>query len=82
MIRLPAFHPEYYSLDESIYMINAEIVADGGIQYNDTWDNKPPLLVWFYSSFVWIFGYYALTAIRIFTIFILFLSAFIFNQLY
>lgn len=56
-------------------------MAEGGIQYLDTWDNKPPVIGWFYAGFAWVFGEYALTAVRVFTCFYLFICALLINQL-
>ena len=52
----------------------------GGVQYVDTWDNKPPIIIWFYSFFVWVFGSGALLAVRIFTVIYLFVAAILLNQ--
>jgi 4-amino-4-deoxy-L-arabinose transferase-like glycosyltransferase len=79
-VRLPSFHPNYFEQDESFYLTCAEKVVDGGVQYVDTWDNKPPVLVWFYSLFVWLFGSSALLAIRIFTVLYIYGSALLLNQ--
>lgn len=80
VLRLPSFHPQYFSTDEAFYVTAAEKIVDGGVQYVDTWDNKPPLIIWFYSLFVWVFGSGALLAIRIFTVIYLFVAAILLNQ--
>lgn len=79
-LRLPSFNSNYFGEDEAYYLTAAEKIADGGVQYVDTWDNKPPVIVWFYSFFVWLFGSGALTVIRIFTLLYLFGSALLINQ--
>lgn len=81
LIRLPSFHGSYFATDESYYLLAATEIAEGGIQYIDTWDNKPPIIVWVYTLFVWLFGGGALTAIRVFTIIYLFLAAVILNRM-
>ena len=48
-------------------MTAGEKIAAGGIQYVHTWDNKPPLISWFYALFAWAFGDSAFFAIRVFT---------------
>lgn len=80
LLRIPSFHPNYYQEDEAFYLVSAQKIVDGGVQYVDTWDNKPPMIVWFYSFFVWVFGSWAIVAIRIFTCGYLYLSALILNQ--
>lgn len=80
LLRAPSFHGEYFATDESAYIVAAEKIAEGGTQYVDTWDNKPPILVWFYYGFVWLFGDGALIAIRIFTCIYVALCAIILNQ--
>lgn len=80
VLRLPSFHPNYFQDDEAFYLTSAEKVVDGGAQYEDTWDNKPPILVWFYALFVSIFGSAAIFAIRVFTVLYVFLTAMVLNQ--
>lgn len=79
-LRAPSFHTQYFGEDESFYMVAAEKVIDGQAQYLDTWDNKPPILVWVYSLFLGIFGEYALIAIRIFTAIYIYLTALLVNR--
>ena len=79
-VRLPSFHANYFEQDESFYLTCAQKVVDGGVQYVDTWDNKPPVLVWFYAFFVWIFASKAIIAIRAFTVIYIFISALLLNQ--
>lgn len=80
-LRIPSFWAEYVSTDESIYLIGGERIAAGGCQYVDTWDNKPPVLQWFYAGFSWLFGSGALLAVRVFTCLYLFFAALVFNQM-
>jgi len=80
LFRAPSFHPEFFQEDESFYLVAAEKVIDGDAQYLGTWDNKPPVLVWFYSLFLGVFGSYALLAIRIFTIVYIYLTALLVNR--
>jgi 4-amino-4-deoxy-L-arabinose transferase-like glycosyltransferase len=80
LMRMPSFHPGYYQEDEAYYLTAAERIVEGGVQYVDTWDNKPPLIGWTYALFVWVFGSGAIIAIRIFCILYLFLTAMILNQ--
>ncbi len=81
LFRIPSFHPGFFNTDESYYLVSAERIAEGGIQYIDTIDNKPPILAWFYTFWVMLFGTHALLAIRIFTCLYLFLAALIFNRM-
>jgi len=80
LLRSPSFHPEFFATDESAYLIAAEKIADGGVQYADSWDNKPPILVWFYCGFVYVFGAGGLLAIRIFTCIYVAICAILLNQ--
>jgi hypothetical protein len=77
----PAFHHNYTPTDESLYLICAERIADGGVQYVDAWENKPPLIIWFYTLFFQIFGGQTVVALRLFTVVYLYFSAILFNQL-
>ncbi len=80
ILRAPSFHNQYFGEDESFYMVSAEKVINGGAQYLDTWDNKPPVLVWVYSFFLRIFGTNSFLAIRIFTAFYIYLTALLINR--
>lgn len=80
LLRLPSFHPNYFQEDEAYYLTAAEKIVDGGVQYVDTWDNKPPVLVWFYALFVGIFGDFAIFAIRAFTVIYLYVTALLLSQ--
>jgi 4-amino-4-deoxy-L-arabinose transferase-like glycosyltransferase len=79
-VRLPSFHANYFEQDESFYLTCAEKIVDGGVQYVDTWDNKPPVLVWFYAIFVWLFASKAIIAVRAFTVIYIYISALMLNQ--
>ncbi|MEY3442068.1 MAG: hypothetical protein RLZZ519_349 [Bacteroidota bacterium] len=79
-VRMPSFHPNYFEQDESFYLTCAQKIVDGGVQYVDTWDNKPPILVWLYAGFVWVFASKAIIAIRIFTVIYVFITAILLNQ--
>jgi Dolichyl-phosphate-mannose-protein mannosyltransferase len=81
VLRLPSFHSGYFATDESFYLVAAERIVEGGTQYLDTWDNKPPVIVWVYTAFSYGFGDNALTAIRVFTCLYLFFCALLLNQL-
>lgn len=81
VLRLPAFVGDYATNDESIYWTAGQRIADGGHQYLDTWENKPPIIIWVYALFAWIFGEGGLTALRVFTLAYLFIAAAMFNQL-
>lgn len=80
-LRAPSFHPQHFEDDESYYLVAAQKIVDGGVQYMDAWDNKPPLIVWVYSVFVWIFGPFAVWAIRIFACIYLYIGALFLNQM-
>lgn len=79
-VRLPSFHPNYFEQDESFYLTCGQKIVDGGVQYVDTWDNKPPILVWFYALFVWLFGSSAIIAVRVFTVIYIYVTALLLNQ--
>ena len=82
VLRIPSFYGEYVTNDSAIYLNAAERIVDGGVQYVDTWENKPPLTVWVYTLFVWLFGEGASLAIAIFTCVYIFVAALLFNQLF
>lgn len=80
-LRIPSFHPNHLDTDEAYYLTAAQKIVEGGVQYVDTWDNKPPMLVWFYSFFVAIFGSWAIWVIRIITCLYLYFGAILLNRL-
>jgi hypothetical protein len=70
-VRWPTFDAGFYPTDESLYLAVGERLADGGVLYRDTWDNKPPLILWFYGLNVAIFGKAAVWAVRVWACLIL-----------
>ncbi len=82
LLHIPLFHEHYYGIDESIYILCAKKIANGGVMYVDAWDNKPPILFWFYILFVRLFGDYTFFGLRVFSIIYYFIAAVIFNQLF
>ncbi|MFW5658506.1 MAG: hypothetical protein ACOCZ8_00865 [Bacteroidota bacterium] len=82
VLRIPSFHSDFVTVDAGFYLIAAERIAEGGAQYVDTWDNKPPLITWTYTAFVELFGDNARLAIAIFTSLYLFVCAVFFNQFF
>ena len=66
---------------ESSYIIHAQRLLNGGLIYQDVWETKPPLTLYFYKLFLHLFGSYALTAIRIFACIYIFLSACLLDRL-
>lgn len=79
-VRLPSFHHNYFEQDESFYLTAGQKIVDGGVQYVDTWDNKPPILAWLYAGFIWLFGAKAIIAIRAFTVIYIYVTALMLNQ--
>ncbi len=75
ILRLPAFWGDFYQVDEELAWLAAVQSVGGGDLYIDAWFSGPPLVVWVYQIFVWIFGSSALTALRIFSIFWVYLLA-------
>lgn len=79
LLRLPTFNPDFLLPDESLYLMLARQIADGGHLYQDAWFSGPPVMVWFYTFFQWLFGKNSLLAIRIFSCIYVYLGAMIFN---
>ncbi len=82
LLHIPVFHENYYGIDESLYVLCAQKIAQGEVMYLEVWDNKPPLIFGFYTLFVRLFGNYTFFALRTFSIFYYFICALIFNQLF
>ncbi|MFN0201747.1 MAG: hypothetical protein ACKVTZ_09515 [Bacteroidia bacterium] len=73
VLRIPCFHADYYQADESLFGICAEKIVQGKTLYDEVWFSGPPLIVWFYSLFTFFFGKFWLIAMRIFTVFYVYL---------
>lgn len=66
-MRLPSFHLGYFQPSESLYGICAEKIVEGKALYKEVWYSGPPVIVWFYSIFTFLFGKWWLIALRLFT---------------
>ena len=51
LLRLPSLFEPYWYGDEGIYQVLGVAMRSGRLLYRDIWDNKPPLLYYFYSLF-------------------------------
>ncbi len=75
LARWPTFDARHYPTDESLYLAVGERLANGGVLYRDAWENKPPLMLWFYALNVVVFGKNAVWAVRVWACLILAWSA-------
>ena len=82
ILRFPAFDQDYYLPDESLALLCAQKLNEtGGDLYTDAWYAGPPLSILFYRIFYFVFGDFALQAIRIFACFYVYLIVLVFNNL-
>lgn len=56
LLRFPSLYEPYWYGDEGIYFAIGKAMHAGQTLYLDIWDNKPPLLYWFYFLFNDIFS--------------------------
>lgn len=49
ILRLPSFFEPVWYGDEGIYLTLGQALRRGAMLYRDIWDNKPPLLYYFYA---------------------------------
>lgn len=68
LLRWPGFLAGYYHGDEALSLLLAERALTEGPLYIGAWYAGPPLHIWFYESFVSLFGTYALLGLRIFAV--------------
>lgn len=80
-LRLPSFLSGSMLESEAMMLLYGDRLASGAVLYTDVWYGGPPMLVWFYGVFCWLFGENALLAIRIFTVIYVFITAVYFNAL-
>ncbi len=51
LLRFPSLYEPYWYGDEGIYFTIGNALREGRMLYTEIWDNKPPLLYWFYFIF-------------------------------
>jgi 4-amino-4-deoxy-L-arabinose transferase-like glycosyltransferase len=73
VIRFPISNVSVIDWDESVYFTIAQDIADGGVPYKTTWDNKGPFLYFIFVPIILLFDE-SISALRIFTTFYLLLS--------
>jgi len=76
LIRLPVVNVSVLDWDESMYWTIAQDIADGGVPYKTTWDNKGPLLFFVFVLVTILFDN-SIPALRIFTTFYLLVSMYL-----
>ncbi|MDX1908966.1 MAG: hypothetical protein SF053_18160 [Bacteroidia bacterium] len=81
LLRLPGFLGGMYMPEESLLLVTGTQVADADHLYTDAWFAGPPLAVWIFAIFSWVFGSGALIAIRIGACLYVYLTAVYFNGL-
>ena len=79
LLRIPSFDGSFLLLDESLYLLNAQRLQEGVSLYEGAWHMGPPLLVWIYATFVWLFGNGAMSALAVFTCIYIYIAAVYFN---
>ncbi len=63
---------------EALLLLQSKATGAGDVLYRDVWLAGPPLMVWIYQSFQWMFGSYGLTALKVLFVVYLYLTAVIF----
>jgi 4-amino-4-deoxy-L-arabinose transferase-like glycosyltransferase len=56
VLRLPSFLEPHWYTDEAGYVNVARSLLNGRILYSETWNNKPPLMLWTIAGEVKLFG--------------------------
>jgi 4-amino-4-deoxy-L-arabinose transferase-like glycosyltransferase len=56
LIRLPFFFPDVIDHDESTFILMGQDILDGNLPYVKLWDNKPPLIFFYFAFFISLFG--------------------------
>jgi 4-amino-4-deoxy-L-arabinose transferase-like glycosyltransferase len=74
LLRLPAFAPDFLPPEASLNLLCGEQIQ-GGHVYMDAWYHGPPVMVWINWLFAFVFGEGALSAMRMFSMLYVYLSA-------
>jgi hypothetical protein len=79
-LKLPTFHDQHFGSEESSLIIASQRMLAGGLLYQDIWESRPPLMLWMYAGFNWLFGIHVLMAIKIFAVLYLIVFVLFFNH--
>lgn len=79
---IPSFHLENITVDEAQNFIAGQRLASGFSLYQEVWTHSAPLTAELYFIFCKIFHGGTFIALRIFTIFYIFLTAILLNQIF
>lgn len=78
--RLPSFHRGFFGFDEALYAVHGEKIAEGGVQYLNSWESRPPVIIELFGWMGKIFGIYNFLPIKIFTLLYIFLTGIVLNK--
>ncbi|MBX3103158.1 MAG: glycosyltransferase family 39 protein [Bacteroidetes bacterium] len=65
ILRLPSLDAAFLPQDQSVYHAVAMRLAEGHALYTDTWEHKPPLLLWLYAGIYQLAGEYTRQVVAI-----------------
>ncbi|MEO0469826.1 MAG: hypothetical protein AAF206_09415 [Bacteroidota bacterium] len=82
LLRLPGFDVNFLRPEESLYLLTAKQLANGGHLYTDMWHAGPPMMIGLVRLMQHLFGDYTQMALRIFGCLYLYLSAVYFNGIF
>lgn len=80
LARIPGFHPDFLTFNESMLLVSADRLLNGYTLYSNIIVEDPPLAVFLYAGIRNLFQEHFLISLRIISLIYLFLCAVVFNQ--
>jgi hypothetical protein len=80
LVRIPGFHPDFLTYNESMLLVSADRLLDGFTLYQNIITDDPPLTVFLYAGLRFLFEEHFVMSLRIISVVYLFLCAVVFNQ--
>lgn len=80
LARIPGFHPDFLTFNESMLLVSADRFLSGYTLYHTIITDDPPLIVFLYAGLRNLFQEHFVMSLRIISVIYLFLCAVVFNQ--
>ncbi len=81
LLRAPYVTVPFFNVDEALIAVMADTILDGGVLYRDVWEHQTPVAYYIYALVFFICGKNNMTAIHLFGILWIILSALMIGRL-